>query len=340
MSNVSESRLHQRKPASNVKLVSVHVSPVYTSSVSELVKPLNVSTPVCSINATKRNVCNVSNVSQFTKSLNDNKPLCSSKVTNRNVCNTSSVIKLIKPLNVSKTVCSNTTGRNVCRVCSVNQLVKPSNRNVRNVNSIKQLVKTFNVTKSVYSSNASSSVSFNSTCEPASNLVSDCQSVKPARELIDVNRKRPHEQLANNKNSRQHEFTKPFSAVNILMMSIYFFELVLLFFISHHNFGNNYVDNFFKGHVRCNNFSANKFLTFNSIAIFSISDKNVLPSSVHFYQFSFSLYEYSFFRNSVFYNIFNVNSVTNILNNDFCRTIYLTGIIGFYFAIIKWQGSA
>ena len=259
LSNVSESRLHQRKPASNVKLVSVQVSPFYASSVSELVKPLNFSTPVCSINATKRNVCNVSNVSQLTKPLNVSKFLCSSKVTNRNVCNTNSVSKLIKPLNVNKTVCSNTTGRNVCRVRSVSQLVKPSNRNVRNVNSINQLNKTFNVTKSVCSSNASSSVSCNSTCKPASNFVSDCQSNKPARELIDVNRKHPHEQLVNNKNSHQHEFTKPFSAVNILMMSIYFFELVILFFIFHHNFGNNYVDNFFKGYVRCNNFSTLKF---------------------------------------------------------------------------------
>ena len=114
MSNVSESRLHQRKPASNVKLVSVQVSPFYASSVSELVKPLNFSTPVCSINATKRNVCNVSNVSQLTKPLNVSKFLCSSKVTNRNVCNTNSVSKLIKPLNVSKTVFSNTTGHNEC----------------------------------------------------------------------------------------------------------------------------------------------------------------------------------------------------------------------------------
>ena len=76
-----------------------------SSSVCELIKPLNLSKPFCSSNATKRNVCNASNVSQFTKALNVSKPLCSSKVTNRNVCNTSSVSKLIKPLNV----CSNTT---------------------------------------------------------------------------------------------------------------------------------------------------------------------------------------------------------------------------------------
>ena len=45
-----------------------------------------------------------------------------------------------------------------------------------------------------------------------------------------------------------------------------------------------------------------------------------LSSSVHFYQFSLSFYEYSFFINSVVYNISNVNSVTNILNNDFYIT--------------------
>ena len=290
LSNIGESCLHQRKPASKVKLVSVHVRLVYASSVSELVKPLNVSKPVCSSNATKRNVCNASsvsqrvkllnvskrvcsskttkrnvcnasNVSQFTKPLNVSKPLCSSKVTNRNVCNTSSVSKLIKQLNVSKTVCSNATGRNVCKVSSVRQIVKPSTfskpvlsnnvRNVRNVNSINQLiVKTFNVTKTVCSSNASSSVICNSTCKPVSNFVSDCQSVKPARKLIDVNRKRPHDRLVKIKNSCQHDFTKRFSAINILMMSIYFYELVLLFFIFHHNFCNNNVDNFFKGYVR------------------------------------------------------------------------------------------
>ena len=49
LSNVSESRLHQCKPSSNVKLATVHVSPVYANSVSELIKPLmlaNLSVPV------------------------------------------------------------------------------------------------------------------------------------------------------------------------------------------------------------------------------------------------------------------------------------------------------
>ena len=118
LSNVSESRLYQRKPASNVKLVSVHVNLVYASRVSELVKPLNIR-----------------------------KPVCSSKATKSNVCNASSVSKLIKPSNVSKTVCyNNTTGLIVCKVSSVSQLVKPSTvskpvlsnnlRNVRNVRAV------------------------------------------------------------------------------------------------------------------------------------------------------------------------------------------------------------
>ena len=104
-------------------------------------------------------------------------------------------------------------------------------RNARNVSSVSQLVKTFNVSKSVCSSNASNSVIFNSTCKPVSSFVRDSFSAKPICKLIDVNLTRPHERLVNNNNSRQHDFTKPFSAVNILIMSICFYELVLIFFL-------------------------------------------------------------------------------------------------------------
>ena len=350
LSNVSESRLYQRKPASNVKLGNVYVSPVYASSVSELVKPLNISKPVCSSNATQHNVCNASSVSQLIKPLNVSKPVCSSKATKPNVWNASSGSKLIKPLNISKTVCSNNkTELDVCKVSSVSQLVKPptvskpflSNNvcNVLNVSSISQLVKTFNVTKSVCSSNASNCVICNSTCNPISNFVSGCPSVKPARKLIDVNWKHPHERLVNSKNSRQHDFTKSFSAMNILVMSIYFSELVILFFIFHHNFCNNNVDNFFKGYVRCNNFSTNGFLTSNNVAIFYILHKNILSSSIHFYHFSFAFFEYLFFINSVFYIIFNVDSVTNILNNHFCITYLFDRDNRFLFCNCKVTGE-
>ena len=107
------------------------------------------------------------------------------------------------------------------------------------------------------------------------------------------------------------------------MISIYFYDLVLLFFIFHYNFSNNNVDNFFKGYVKCNDFSTNKFLASNSfiyrelysVAIFNIPHKNIFSSSMRFYYFSFSFYEYSLFV--------NVNSVTNILNKGFYITYLL-----------------
>ena len=123
------------------------------------------------------------------------------------------------------------------------------------------------------------------------------------------------------------------------MMSIYFHELVLLFFIFHHNFCNNNVDNILKGYVRFNSFSTNEFLTSNSVAIFNTPHKNVLSSSIHFCHFSFSFYEYSFFINSVFYNIFNVNSVTNILNNDFYITYLFDRDNRFLFCNYKVTGE-
>ena len=123
------------------------------------------------------------------------------------------------------------------------------------------------------------------------------------------------------------------------MMSIYFYELVLLFLIFHHNFCNNNVDNFFKGYVRCNNFSTNEFLTSNSVAIFNIPHKNVLSSSIRFYHFSFSFYEYSFFTNSVFCNIFNGNSVTNVLNNNFYITYLFDRGNRFLFCNYKVTGE-
>ena len=110
----------------NHVLINVHESPVYASSVSELFKPLNVSKPVCSSNATKHNVCNASSVSQHIKPLNVSKSVCSGKTTKRNVCNTSNVSQITKPLNVSKPLCSSkVTNHNICNTSSVNKLIKP-----------------------------------------------------------------------------------------------------------------------------------------------------------------------------------------------------------------------
>ena len=155
-----------------------------------------------------------------------------------------------------------------------------------------------------------------------------------------MNQKRTHKRLVNNKNIHQHDFTKLLSTVNILMMSIYFYELVLLFFISHHNFYNNNVDNCFKGNVRCNNFSSNTFLTFNSVAVFNIAHKNVLSSSIRFCHFSFSFYEYPVFINSVFYNTFNISTITNISNNDFYITYLFDRNNRFLFCNCKVTGES
>ena len=232
LSNVSRSitRLYQCKPVINDTHVSVHVNPAYTSSASELIKPLTVSTPACSSNTTKRNVCNTSSASQLIKPLNLSKPALSSNATKRNVCNASSVSQLVKPLHISKLIYSNNaTVRNVCKVSSVSQLVKPSivskpvcsnnmtKCNVRNGSSASQLVKTFNASKPVCSNNACNPVICNCTCKPVSNFVGDCQSAKPVPKLIDVNQKRPREQFVKKMSTRQHGFTKPFSAVNIFI---------------------------------------------------------------------------------------------------------------------------
>ena len=108
-----------------------------------------------------------------------------------------------------------------------------------------------------------------------------------------------------NVSSHKHGVTKSLNVRNILMTSIHFYELVLLFFIFHHNFCNRNVDNFFQGYVTCNNFSRNKFLNYDSfinhdVNIFNMSHTNVLPSSDHFYPFSFYFCKYSFFLYSVF----------------------------------------
>ena len=110
-------------------------------------------------------------------------------------------------------------------------------------------------------------------------------------------------------------------------MSIYFYELVLLFFIFHHNFCNGNVHIFFKGYVMRNNFSRNKFLNYDGfiyhgINIFNISHTNVLSSSYR-YPFSFYFCKYSFFIYSVFNDMFYVNNITNIFDNNF----YITGLL-------------
>ena len=83
-----------------------------------------------------------------------------------------------------------------------------------------------------------------------------------------------------NVSSHKHDVTKPLNVREILMTSIYFYELVLVFFTFHHNFCYGNVDNFFKGYVTRKNFSNYNFLnhdftlslfiTTSTVSIFSI----------------------------------------------------------------------
>ena len=81
------------------------------------------------------------------------------------------------------------------------------------------------------------------------------------------------------------------------------------------------------------------FREFDSVAIFNMSHKNVLSSSHRFFHFSFSFYEYSFFINSVFYNVYNVSDVSNIFNNDLYITYLFDTDNRFLFCSYKVTGE-
>ena len=115
-----------------------------------------------------------------------------------------------------------------------------------------------------------------------------------------------------------HEYwvhiTKSLNVRNILMTSMYFYELVLLFFIFHHNFWNGHVVSFFKGYVTRNSFFRNNFLNHDSfinydVKMFGILHTNILSPSDRFYPFSFYFCKYSFFIYSVFDNVCYVNNI-------------------------------
>ena len=72
----------------------------------------------------------------------------------------------------------------------------------------------------------------------------------------------------------------------------------------------------------------------NSVAIFNIPDKNVLSSSIHFLSIKFL-----FLRIFVFYSIFSVIGVTNILNNDFYITCLFQRDDRFLFCNYKVTGT-
>ena len=258
---------------------------VVSSNVSGHVKCFYQCKPVCSSNVNKQNTCNISSFSKLVKPLTVSKPVSSTIISKSNIFNASIVSQHINPLYVSKSMSS-------CNVC---------NWNVHIANSISYHTKTLSVGKSDCSCNVSKSIIckslhvkplnvsksmspcnvhsqnvliVNSVChhtKPLSVGKSDCSRnvSKPVIcESVVVSLSKCARKQSCNVSSHKHGVTKSLNVRNILMTSIYFYELVLLFFIFHHNFCNGNVDNFFKGYVTHNNFSRNKFLNYDSFKYF------------------------------------------------------------------------
>ena len=156
--------------------------------------------------------------------------MCSTIVSKSNICNTSIVSQHLNPLYVSKSMYS----------CNVR------NRNVHMVNSISHHVKPLSVGKSDCFCNVSKPVI--------------CESVV-------TNLSKRACKRSCNISSHKHSGSRSLNVRNTLMTSIYFYELVLSFFVFHHNFCNSNVNNFFKAYVTRNNFSRTKFLNYDSFFI-------------------------------------------------------------------------
>ena len=202
----------------------------------------------------KPNACNVSSVSKLFEPLTLNKPVCSTIASTSNISNVSNVSQHLRPLNVNKSMSS----------------YNISNLNVHIVNSVSHHVKPLSAGKSICSRKVS---------KPAI-----CESVV-------VNLSKRARKQSFNVSSHKHGVTKSHNVRSILMTSIYFYKLVLLFFIFYHNLYNNNVDKFFKGYVTRLNHDS---LIYHDINIFNISHTSVLSSSNHFHPFSLYFFKYSF----------------------------------------------
>ena len=124
-----------------------------------------------------------------------------------------------------------------------------------------------------------------------------CDVSKPViRESVVVNISNSARKRSFNVSSHKNGVTKSLNVRSILMASIYFYRLVLLFLIFHQNFWNDNVDNFFKGYV---------------------------TRSDRWYAFSFYFCKYSFFIYSTFNDLFYVNNITNIFDNN----LYIKGLL-------------
>ena len=228
-------RLYQCKPVKAVCSSNFNKqNDCDVSSVSKLVKPLTVSKSVCSTIVSKSNICNASIVSQHVKPLNVSKSMSSCNVSNRNVHIVNRISHHTKPLSVGKSYCSRNVSKPViCKSLHVKTLkvskymssCNVRSRNVHIVNSISHHTKPLNVGKSGCSRDVSKPV---------------------IRESVAVNISNSAHKRSFNVSSHKHGVTKSLNVRSILMTSICFYELFLLFCIFHHNFCNSNVDIFFK----------------------------------------------------------------------------------------------
>ena len=118
------------------------------------------------------------------------------------------------------------------------------NRNVHIVNSISHHTKALSVGKSDSSCNVSKSVIYKSSKISVSKIINNRQVFNPVPESVVVNHNTCARKQSLNVSSHKHGATKSLNKRNILMMSIYCYELLLLFFIFYHNFCKYNVDNF------------------------------------------------------------------------------------------------
>ena len=156
--------------------------------------------------------------------------MSSCNVRNQNVHIVNSISHHTKPLSVSKSDCSHNVSKPViCKSLHVKPLkVSKSmsscnvrNRNVRILHSISHHTKPLSVGKSDCSRNVNKPI---------------------IREFVVVNLSKSARKRSFNVSSHKCSVTKSLNVRSILMTSIYFYELVLLFFIFHHNFCNCNVD--------------------------------------------------------------------------------------------------
>ena len=153
------------------------------------------------------------------------------------------------------------------------------NQNVHIVNSISHHTKPLSVGKSDCLCNVSKSV----IKQIVYKIINICQVFNPVQESAVVNHSKCACKPPFNASSHKHGIMKSLNVKNILMTSVYFYELVLSFFIFHHNSCNGNVDNFLKRYIKHKNFSWNNFFNYGSfidhdvysVNIFNISHTNV-----------------------------------------------------------------